>query len=36
MLDPHTRSELTLDDIKALCDAMFEAHTRDGMITDYV
>ena len=36
MLDPHTRSELPLDDIRALCDAMFEAHTRDGMITDYV
>ena len=26
MLDPHTSSELSLDDIVALCDALFEAH----------
>ena len=25
-LDPHTRSELSLDDIKSLCDDLFEAH----------
>ena len=25
-LDPHTAAELSLDDIKALCDALFEAH----------
>ncbi len=25
-LDPHTRSELSLDDIKSLCDDFFEAH----------
>lgn len=36
MLDPHTRAELPLDDIRALCDDLFDAHTRDGMITDYV
>ena len=26
MLDPHTGSELTLDEITSLCDEMFEAH----------
>ncbi len=26
MLDPHTSSELTLDEITALCDALIEAH----------
>lgn len=26
MLDPHTSSELSLDDIKSLCDDMIEAH----------
>ncbi len=26
MLDPHTRSELTLDQIRNLCDDLFEAH----------
>lgn len=35
MLDPHTSSELSLDEIKELCDDLFDAHTRDGMITDY-
>ena len=25
-LDPHTQSELSMDDIKALCDELFEAH----------
>lgn len=35
MLDPHTRSELSLDEIKSMCDDLFDAHTRDGMITDY-
>ena len=25
-LDPHTQSELSLDDIKSLCDDLFEAH----------
>jgi len=26
MLDPHTSSELTLDEIRALCDDLIEAH----------
>ncbi len=26
MLDPHTRAELTLDEIRAMCDEMLEAH----------
>ncbi|MFW6287566.1 MAG: alpha-glucosidase/alpha-galactosidase, partial [bacterium] len=26
MLDPHTSSELSLDDIKSLCDDLIEAH----------
>jgi alpha-galactosidase len=26
MLDPHTAAELSLDDIKAMCDDLFEAH----------
>ena len=32
MLDPHTGSELTLDEIRSLCDEMFQAH---GMSQDY-
>ena len=35
MLDPHTRSELTLDEIKAMCDDLFEAHIRDGVMLEY-
>ena len=35
MLDPHTRSELTLDAIRALCDDLFEAHQKCGMIPEY-
>jgi alpha-galactosidase len=31
MLDPHTSSELTLDQIRALCDALIEAHGMGGM-----
>ena len=26
MMDPHTASELSIDDIKAMCDALIEAH----------
>lgn len=26
MMDPHTASELSLDDIVKLCDALIEAH----------
>ncbi|MBQ8882628.1 MAG: alpha-glucosidase/alpha-galactosidase, partial [Clostridia bacterium] len=25
-LDPHTKAELSMDDIKSLCDDLFEAH----------
>ena len=32
-LDPHTSSELSLDEIKALCDALFEAHK--GWLPEY-
>lgn len=32
-LDPHTRSELSLDDIKSLCDDFFEAH--GGWLPEY-
>ncbi|HUT19588.1 MAG TPA: alpha-glucosidase/alpha-galactosidase [Anaerolineae bacterium] len=32
MLDPHTGSELTLDEVRSLCDQMLEAH---GMSQDY-
>ena len=35
MLDPHTRSELTLDEIKSMCDDLFEAHVRDGVMLEY-
>ena len=31
MLDPHTGSELTLDQIRALCDDLIEAHGMEGM-----
>ncbi len=33
MLDPHTLSELSIDDIKSLCDDLFAAH--GDMITGY-
>ncbi|HPO30519.1 MAG TPA: alpha-glucosidase/alpha-galactosidase [Candidatus Hydrogenedentes bacterium] len=33
LLDPHTAAELTIDDIVAMCDALFDAH-RD-MLPDY-
>ncbi len=35
MLDPHTRAELSLDDIRSMCDDLFEAHDRDGMLPEY-
>ena len=35
MLDPHTRSELTLDEIKSMCDDLFEVHIRDGVMLEY-
>ena len=33
MLDPHTGSELTLDQIRALCDDMIEAHGMESVLT---
>lgn len=33
MLDPHTSSELSIDDIRALCDDMIEAHK--GWLPEY-
>jgi alpha-galactosidase len=33
MLDPHTSSELTLDEIRSLCDELFEAH--GSMMPEY-
>ncbi|MFA4944123.1 MAG: alpha-glucosidase/alpha-galactosidase [Lentisphaeria bacterium] len=35
MLDPHTRAELSLDQIRALCDELVAAHTKDGMLAGY-
>ncbi|MBQ5389464.1 MAG: alpha-glucosidase/alpha-galactosidase [Clostridia bacterium] len=30
MLDPHTAAELSIDDIKAMCDELYEAHIAAG------
>ena len=30
MLEPHTAAELSIDDIVAMCDELFEAHTSAG------
>ena len=30
MMDPHTGAELSTDEIKALCDELFEAHEKAG------
>ena len=30
MLDPHTSSELSIDDIKKMCDELYKAHTEAG------
>ena len=30
MLEPHTAAELSIDDIIAMCDELFEAHTKAG------
>jgi alpha-galactosidase len=32
-LDPHTAAELSLDDIKSLCDDLFTAH--EGWLPEY-
>ena len=34
-MDPHTSSELTIDQIIALCDELFEAHYNDGYLPEY-
>ena len=33
MLDPHTAAELTIDEIVAMCDELFEAHK--GWMPEY-
>ena len=35
MLDPHTAAELTIDDIKAMCDEMIAAHQATGYMLEY-
>ncbi len=35
MLDPHTASVLTLDQIWAMCDELIEAHQRDGFLPQF-
>jgi len=34
MLDPHTAAELSIDEIVALCDALFDAH--QDFLPEYV
>jgi len=34
-LDPHTSSELTIAQIKNLCDDLYEAHKKDGLLPEY-
>ena len=35
MLDPHASSELSIDDIIAMCDEMLEQHRKDGFMPEY-
>ncbi len=35
MLDPHCASELSIDDIVAMCDDLIEEHTRGGWLPEY-
>ncbi len=35
MLDPHCSSELSIDDIIAMCDELIEAHQKDGFLPEY-
>ena len=35
MMDPHTASELSIDDIVSLCDDLLEAHTAGGWLPAY-
>ena len=30
MLDPHTASELSIDDIRSMCDDLYDAHVSAG------
>ena len=32
MFDPHTAAELSIDDIKAMCDELIEAHRKAGFL----
>jgi alpha-galactosidase len=34
-LDPHTSSEMTLDNIKAMCDELYAQHRKDGFMPEY-
>lgn len=35
MMDPHTSSQLTLDQIWKMCDELIEAHQRDGFLPEF-
>ena len=35
MLDPHCSSELSIDDIIAMCDELIAAHQKDGYLPEY-
>jgi len=35
MMDPHCASELSIDDIVAMCDDLIEEHTRGGWLPEY-
>ncbi len=35
MMDPHTASELSIDDIVAMCDDLLEEHTKGGWMPEY-
>ena len=35
MMDPHTASELSIDDIVSMCDELFDAHLKQGGIVDF-
>ncbi|MEG1879950.1 MAG: alpha-glucosidase/alpha-galactosidase, partial [Oscillospiraceae bacterium] len=34
MLEPHTAAELSIDDIKAMCDDLIDAHVKSGFMTE--
>ena len=35
MLDPHTAAELSIDDIVAMCDELYEVHHAGGWLPEY-